>query len=196
VGGRSFVTAWRLEALARRLGHYAWVEQRLFEVLGALVAGGCPAPVGVCCLAHAQHHAWHAELWRQQLPNASGFPAEELVVAPGEALAGLMNELCQPGHAQQALGATYRVALPRLVVAYSAHLGTSRMVSDGPVRRACELVLADESRDWREGEALLQSMYVCTNEQIAAIAKSVSRAESAWVAAWPAGASLQDGGLD
>lgn len=151
--------SWSIEATARRLGHYAWVEQRLFEVLGGLAAiGGRRGELRLACLAHARHHAWHAELWRRRLPLLPGLGADVVVVAPNDSVASLLDGAAQPGSDPGAgLVGVYRVALPQLVAVYRRHLASARRVADGPVMRALDLVLADEVRDWHEGEALLAS---------------------------------------
>jgi hypothetical protein len=52
----------------------------------------------------------------------------------------------------------YRVVVPRLVAAYTAHLNHTSAAADAPTARALGLVLADEVAAWREGELLVQSL--------------------------------------
>ncbi len=152
---------WSIEGTAIRLGGYAWVEQRLFEVLGGLVgtagtagmagtAGTAkPAQVAMVALAHASHHAWHAEIWRSRIPILAHLPVGSLVVPPRPEVRDILEG---PG---ESLVAVYRVVLPSLVGVYARHLTRARPVADGPVIRALELVLADERRDLSEGQGLL-----------------------------------------
>jgi hypothetical protein len=81
-----------------------------------------------------------------------------LVVAPAPQLANLFDRL---GHSQdlvERLVSVYEVLSPQLVDSYSLHLEHTSRVSEGPVARALELVLADERRDGAEGRALLRSI--------------------------------------
>jgi hypothetical protein len=140
--------AWSIEGTAIRLGGYAWVEQRLFEVLGGLVRTGGSPRVAMVALAHASHHAWHAELWRARIPILAHLAVGSLVVPPSAEVADALEG---PGESSM----VYRVVLPGLVEVYARHLDRARPVADGPVIRALELVLADERRDLSEGQALL-----------------------------------------
>ncbi|MGH9128020.1 MAG: hypothetical protein ACRDY2_03415 [Acidimicrobiales bacterium] len=155
---------WTIEATAVALGGYAWVEQRLYEVLGGLVTpgpGGEPArpEVALMALAHARHHAWHAELWRARIPNLAHLGFELLVAPPSDEVRQALDSLAGGAEAQTALVGLYRGLLPDLVDTYARHLAGARPVTDGPVMRSLELVLADERRDCAEGEDLLVSVW-------------------------------------
>src|SRR3546814_4627208 len=58
-----------VEESARRVGHYKWIEMRLFEVLGGWVATVPELDVKLRLGTHCYHHAWHAELWHKRLPE-------------------------------------------------------------------------------------------------------------------------------
>src|SRR5439155_1274578 len=58
-----------VEEAARRVGHYAWIEMRLFEALGGWVATVPELDVKTTLGRHCYHHAWHAELWHKRLPE-------------------------------------------------------------------------------------------------------------------------------
>ena len=51
-----------VEDSARRVGHYKWIEMRLFEVLGGWVATVPELDVKIKLGVHCYKHAWHAEL--------------------------------------------------------------------------------------------------------------------------------------
>jgi len=146
----------------RRIAAYRRIEQRLFEVLGAWVAV-VPEPGAKILLGrHCYHHAWHAELWEGHLGRGDGGPHP---AAPSGDLEGFLDAVADPGGARggseltmERLAGSYRVVVPRLIAAYRRHLEEGDPVSDGPVLRTLRLVLDDEVRDWREGEALLHSM--------------------------------------
>lgn len=149
----------------RRVGHYVWLERRRFEVLGR-DAASVPDPAAKVLLAtHARHHAWHACLWEAHLPRRSG-PGTTGLVVPGDA--GLRACLeaagehdaehdAEPTTIDRLVGA-YRVVATRAISAYGRHLERASTVSDAALVRTCRLVLADQLDDWRQGEALLQSL--------------------------------------
>ena len=58
-----------VEESAARVGHYKWIEMRLFEVLGGWVATVPELDVKMRLGTHTYHHAWHAELWHKRLPE-------------------------------------------------------------------------------------------------------------------------------
>jgi hypothetical protein len=81
-----------LELSARRVGRHAWVEMRLFEILGRW-SGTVNQPRAQALFAsHSHHHAWHAELWHGLLPAVPHLAVPELV-APDEADAVLIARL-------------------------------------------------------------------------------------------------------
>ena len=145
----------RSEATARTLGGYAWLEARLFEILGAWV-GDVPEPeVKLQLAADSHHHAWHATLWRERLPVSQG--TDEHLVAAGDARwVSFLTAFEGSPTTVERLTALYRVLLPRQVASYQEHLDTASAITDGPTIRALELVLTDELADWRRGERLLQ----------------------------------------
>jgi hypothetical protein len=169
-----------LELSARRVGRHAWVEMRLFEILGRW-SGTVNQPRAQALLAsHSHHHAWHAELWNGLLPAVPHLAVPELV-APDEADAVLiarLDALDQDGttrdgttqndtedadangsdDADARLRAVYREALPHLVRTYSGHLDLTTPVTDGPTIRVLRLVLADLDRDRAAGDALIDAV--------------------------------------
>lgn len=130
--------SWSIEASARRLGHYAWVETRLFEVLsslaGAGLAGAGPGLAGpggqagpgftgpglarlrLACLAQARHHAWHADLWLRRLPLVPGLGPDAVVVAPNPEVVALLDELARAAREPTEPTATTEGAAPPVAV--------------------------------------------------------------------------------
>lgn len=151
-----------LEATARRIGHYKWVEMRLFEVLGAWVPNVPEQEVKLRLGTDAHHHAWHAELWHKCLPEGTGLASpEELTVPADDGLVAFVEALGKPEAPEltiEKLTGVYRVLVPHMVTAYSRHLEAASPATDGPVIRALQLILRDELDDWRAGEMLLQSL--------------------------------------
>lgn len=132
-----------------RLSRWAWVEARLFEVVGSW-SGSTPAEPEVArwSAATASHHAWRSSLWAARVPVLhdvadpgvpSGWPALlAAVAAPSSAWLRLTG---------------YDVAASALEAEYSSAVLDD--VCDGPVQRAMSLVLPDAKEDRRTALALL-----------------------------------------
>ncbi len=177
-GGRAL----SLEAAARLVGSYRWVERRLFEVLGSWVASEPVPEAQLLFDVYSQQHAWHAELFSDRLPALDSVDAESLVVAPSAevdrmfaVLAGVVpdddpdssdaDDTPRGGRLEVHAGGTLprlvgigRVVLARLVTGYALHLRRVSAVADAPVTRCLRLVLRDETEEWQALEALTQAL--------------------------------------
>jgi hypothetical protein len=161
VPGSGRTSALTLEEAGRLAGHHRWVEMRLFETLGGWVQAVSELDAKLRIGADAPHHAWHAELWRERLPELAGVNRDELTVPFSAATAALMDAVGEPsgpGQTIEKLVGVYRLVVPRMVAAYTRHLRRASTVSDGPTIRCLQLILHDELEDWREGELLVQSL--------------------------------------
>jgi len=149
-----------LEASARRIGHYCWIEMRAFEILGAWTAA-VPEPAVKAALAtHSRQHGWHAEVWHDLLPVIGETGVDSYIAPASPALVPFVEALAAPEAADltiEKLVGAYRVLLPHTAVTYSDHLDCASPISDGPAIRALRLVLSDQLDHWQEGEALLQA---------------------------------------
>lgn len=159
-GGRR-VVALDLESAGRLVGSYRWIEKQLFHVLGRWSAIVPEAGIKIFLDQQSFEFAWHAELWADRLPDhraAGGLtaPANSGVAALFRAL---VDEL-DTSDTVEKLTAAYRVVLPRLVTAYSAHLDRATSAGNDPTQRALRLVLADELAAWRAGVAALDPLLV------------------------------------
>ncbi len=164
----------RLEDSAGLVGHYRWMEHRLFETLGGWVTTEPVTEARLFYDVQSQQHQWHAALWEERLPVLDGFDPEQLTAAPTSEIDRLFSLLARgasavddrgPDLASPHAGGTLlrlaglgRVVLPRLIAGYSLHLQRATDVSDAPVIRALELVIRDEIQAWRTVEAMLQSL--------------------------------------
>lgn len=150
-------SAFTLAESVRRAGHYAWVEARLFEMVGAWVVA-VPEPELKAMLAdHAARFAWHAELWHGRLPAPGGSSPPGPVEPPDAAFAALLELVGgDVATSLERLVGLYRVVVPHAVVTYTAHLAGTGPVSDGPVIQVLRLVLAQHGDTWREGEAAIE----------------------------------------
>lgn len=164
---QSPVTSWgaelggppTLRELARRLGGHRWVEARAFELLGEWACTLPEPEVKALFGRHCYHHAWHAELLTECLPElpAAG-TRQALAVAPGPQVEAFFDVLGRSGSdAVERLVGVYRVLLPAVIAAYRRDLSAMNPVSDAPAMRALELVVRDEVLDRREGDLLLAS---------------------------------------
>lgn len=150
-----------IEESARRLGHYRWIEMRLFEVLGSWVATVPELEVKLQHGPHSFHHAWHAELWDELLPQRRGVDRQALAAPPNNTMVQFVDALASPrGRAQtiERLVGVYRVLIPHKIAVYTHHLERASPVTDGPAIRSLRLVLQDEREDGRQGELLLRSL--------------------------------------
>ncbi len=168
-----------VEETAARIGHYLWLERRLFELLGGWVAF-VPFPAARTLLGRqCFHHSFHAELWYRRLPELGELTEERLIVSPGaetetfvDAFAGadptalFESSGGDPDAAELRAAALdwlvghARVLLPQLLAAYTFHRNNVATVTDAPTMRILDLCLADVEQDWRDAELVLQSLLV------------------------------------
>jgi len=154
-------TPFTLEESARRLGACRWVELRMFELMGRWVTTIPELDAKLVVGTQCSHHAWHAELWLERIPVTAEWTADGLTRPASGAVADLLDAVAGPVDPDltiEKLVGVYRVVIPRTIAAYSFHLNHTSTVADVPVIRALKLCLRDELEDWREGEALLQSL--------------------------------------
>ncbi len=93
---RELPGSFSVEETARRVGHYKWIEMRLFEVLGGWVATVPEIDVKLRLGTHCYHHAWHAELWHKRLPELREMNPERLTVPPNDELVAFVDAMTEP----------------------------------------------------------------------------------------------------
>ena len=93
---RELPGAFGVEETARRVGHYKWIEMRLFEVLGGWVATVPELDVKLRLGTHTYHHAWHSELWHKRLPELREMNPERLTVPPNDEMVAFVDALTEP----------------------------------------------------------------------------------------------------
>jgi hypothetical protein len=174
MSGSSPRAALSLEASARRVGHYCWIEMRTFEILGGWSASVPDPGVKAALATHSRQHGWHAELWHDLLPDIGGTDPDvgrpprcsesgkvaSFVAPPGAALVAFVDALAAPKAPEltiEKLVGAYRVLVPHAISTYDHHLERTSPISDGPTIRSLRLVLSDQRDHWHEGEALLQA---------------------------------------
>jgi len=153
------------EQTAIRVGHYKWLEMKLFEFLGGFVAMAPELDIKVTLGNHCYHHAFHAELWHRRLPELGKLKPDELAVAPHSEVEALFTSFAAPGEGQRRANDTldklvglYRVILPALINAYTYHRHNASRLRDAPTLRILDLCLHDDLEQWRQGEMMIQAM--------------------------------------
>ena len=169
---RELPGAFPVEETARRVGHYKWVESRLFEALGGWIATVPELDVKMRLGTHCYHHAWHADLWNKRLPELREMNTERLTLpAPGmEEFMAAMTEPEAPELTIEKLVGVFRVLLPHKIAAYTYHLNNTSTITDAPTIRSLSFILQDEFEDWRDGEMILQSLIETPEEVDRALA--------------------------
>lgn len=144
-----------LVATVALVARHAWLEERLFEVLGAWIPSTADPQVKRLVATECHHHAWRAEQLGTLLPEPwqtvpdSLRPAEPADLAPFvAALAALDGDV-------ERVAVLAEVVLPGLAGAYDAHLARTTEAADGPLARVLRLVRFDTAGDAEAAAALL-----------------------------------------
>ena len=182
---RDLPGAFDVDETARRVGHYAWVETKLFEALGGWVATVPELDVKLRLGTHTFHHAWHADLFRKRLPELREMKPERLTLAPNPELEAFVEALTEPEAPEltiEKLVGVYRVLIPHKIAAYTYQMNNTSRITDAPTIRILNFILQDEFDDWRDGEMLIQSL-LRSPEDAARAAAHQGRLEAMIVAA-------------
>ena len=172
---RELPGAFPVEETARRVGHYKWVEMKLFEALGGWIATVPELDVKMRLGTHCYHHAWHADLWNKRLPELREMNTERLTI-PADGMEAFFDALTAPEAQEETiekLVGVYRVLIPHKIAAYTYHLNNTSTITDAPTIRSLKLILQDEFEDWRDGEMLIQSLIETDDEVERAAAHQV-----------------------
>jgi len=135
---------WRgIDELAGQVGHYAWLEWRIFGLACAWAARpDGDAPVRVWCAAVARRHGELATRWAERLPVRAGVDAAALVRPPSDELAEAFEQLAAQDDGGVGTAALVATVLPRLGEIYRADLATASPVREASVAE----ILADAHR--------------------------------------------------
>ncbi|MCP5025711.1 MAG: hypothetical protein GY929_05430 [Actinomycetia bacterium] len=158
---RELPGAFSVEETARRVGHYKWIEMKLFEAMGGWVATVPELDVKLRLGTHCYHHAWHSELWHKRLPELREMNPERLTAPANDELVSFVDAMTEPEAQEltiEKLVGVYRVLIPRVVAAYTYHLNNTSTITDAPTIRSLNFCLQDDMDEWREGEMLIQSL--------------------------------------
>jgi hypothetical protein len=165
-----------LHTAARRMACCRWVEEQLFEVMGAWLRDVDEPEVKRYLAVQSERHGWHAQLWLDRQPAVEDF----VLPAPSDAaarIAAALREAAGTGATIDKLTVVTRVLLGPLVAEYRAYLAAIDERLDGPTARVLTLVLRDETEALVEGERLLESL-LTTPESVARAAALQTRLEA------------------
>ena len=182
---RELPGAFDVETSARRVGNYAWVEMRTFEMLGGWVATVPELDIKLRLGTHCYHHAWHAELWQKRLPELREMNPDRLTQPANDAIVVFLDAVAEPEAPDQTLEklvGVYRVLIPHKIAAYTFHQNNTSTITDAPTIRSLGFIIQDEIDDWREGEMLIQSL-IRTPEHVRRAAEQQRRLEELVLAA-------------
>ena len=158
---RELPGSFTVEETARRVGHYKWIEMKLFEALGGWIATVPELDVKMRLGTHCYHHAWHADLWNKRLPELREMNPDRLTVPANDELVAFVDAMTAPEAAEltiEKLVGVYRVLIPHKIAAYTYHRNNTSRITDAPTIRSLGFILQDELEDWRDGEMLIQSL--------------------------------------
>ncbi len=182
---RELPGSFSVDETARRVGNYKWIETKLFEALGGWVATIPEMDVKLRLGTHCYHHAWHAELMNKRLPELREMNPERLTLPPNDEMVAFVDAMTEPEAADltiEKLVGVYRVLLPHKIAAYTYHRNNTSRVTDMPTIRSLDFMLQDEIADWTDGEMMLQSLLI-SSEQVQRAADRQAALEKLLVAA-------------
>ena len=146
------------EESARRVRTFAAVEERTAQVLDAF-AGSIGVPHAAATLQrHARNYAFHAEVLRGRVADASGSAGDAVEDAD---VAAFLDAVAEPKDGAQAielLTGVYRVLLPRTIAAYTYFVGALGADAADADERWYGLIMKDLQDSFRDGELLLQTL--------------------------------------
>lgn len=153
-------STYTLAQTVTRVGHYQWIEQRLFELCGRWVTEIGDAEATFLVGTQSFHHSFLAEQWSRRLPQLGG-EAEVVVTAPNDGVEQLLSVEWWADRPDVAkLVGLYRILMPRMAATYEEHRSKTSEVADGQTERVLDLCLRDYHPDWTAGEFLLQKIVV------------------------------------
>jgi hypothetical protein len=145
-----------VDASARRVRHYRYVEERMMRVLGGWIALTPELPAKLLFGRHVWDCAQHADLWGRRLPELRA-PAQQSEPA-GEGVVRffeLLEAPEEPGRTVERVAGIYGVLKPHLATVYARHLAASNPVYEPPTRRILQSCLDEERRHAAAGAVVL-----------------------------------------
>jgi len=148
-----------VDASARLIRHYRYVEERMMRMMGGWIALTPELPAKLLLGRHVWDCAQHADLWGRRLPELrtaaqQSEPANEAVVRFMDTLEGEEGYTETP----ERLAGIYRVLKPHLVSAYEDHRARANPVFEPPTRRILDRCLDEERRHAAAGQIVLGAL--------------------------------------
>jgi hypothetical protein len=148
-----------VDASARLIRHYRYVEERMMRVMGGWIALTPELPAKLLLGRHVWDCAQHADLWGRRLPELRAAaqqsePANEAVVRFMDALEAKESYWETP----ERMAGIYRVLKPHLVSVYEDHRARANPVFEPPTRRILDRCLDEEQRHTAAGQLVLESL--------------------------------------
>jgi hypothetical protein len=153
-----------IASAAARVGAYAWLASRLFEVVGGWAASTTEPAAKVHFAAVSRRFAVQASEWHERLPRLREAPRADLVRAPGPSASGLLDAMARATDLDERR-AVLRTVLCRLDDVLADHAATLDVVRDGATAltlRRVRVELADllAAPDRRQEEVPTDAMAV------------------------------------
>ena len=119
-----------IASAAARVGAYAWLASRLFEVVGGWVPSTTDPAAKVHFATVSRRCADLASEWHDRLPRLREAPRDGLVRAPGPSASGLLDAMARVADLDERL-AVLRAVLCRFDEVLADHAVTLDVVRDG-----------------------------------------------------------------
>ncbi|MCL4433957.1 MAG: YceH family protein [Actinobacteria bacterium] len=140
---------------------YAWIDYKLFEVIGGWVEGEDDIDLKVLFDAESRAHGWNAAMWREEMPPEGSLRAEKSLAPQDRLEADGVPTLVRPGFPQALhmleaagslsllrLGALSRVILPGMLLSYRIHQCRLSPATDGSFSRTLNIAYHDVLDMW------------------------------------------------
>ncbi len=151
---------------------YAWIDYKLFEVIGGWVEGEDDLDLKVLFDAESRAHGWNAAMWRKEMPPEGSLRAERSL-APQDRLEGDgVPTLVRPGFAQALhmleaaenlsllrLGTLGKVILPRMLLTYRIHQCRLSPATDGSFSRTLNIAYHDVLDMWQAVQLAFEATF-------------------------------------
>ena len=148
--------AFSVDASAKLIRHYRYVEERMMRLLGGWIALTPEVPVKLLFGRHVWDCAQHADVWGRRLPELRSpaqrsEPANERVVA----FMDLLESRQTPSATPERVTGIYRVLKPHLIAVYAGHLADANAIYEPPTRRILQRCLDEEHRHVAAGALII-----------------------------------------
>jgi hypothetical protein len=149
-----------VDASARRIRNYRYVEERMLRILGGWIALTPELSAKLLFGRHVWDCAQHADLWGRRLPELRAHAQQSEPAGPGVvSFVDLVEEAEGPGDTARRLVGLYRVLKPHLAALYEGHLASSNVVYEPPTRRILERCLEEERRHVAAGAVVFRELF-------------------------------------